>query len=220
MRVNRNTAISLTVALAGIFGLAGWGHLLRLEAETLAAVRTAAAALAIVVLGAMRALLSTDVDKDGIPDIIQDGPRVPPAALVIALAVSLSAGMWAGCGPGAAQTALSAQASIVVATQPARFDAYAILDERCGAEHETREAYRACMMPARHVARASDSYRETLEGAQAVLNADSGADPVPCVIEAAKRFLAAAQAAQVPVPADVYAFASMIPAGECNAADQ
>lgn len=237
MRIDRSTLIGLVVALAVIFGLAAWGEHLGLSAETLTEVRTAASAFAALGLALMRSLIAKDDDKDGIPDIFQaprpntaiapprsasppDLPRqrlIPPA---IVLALALTGGMWVGCGANPAQVALSTQAEIVKATQPVRFDAYGLLDERCGAEHSEREAYRACMMPARHVARAADSYRETLQGAQALLDLGEGAAAVPCVIEAAKAFLRAATAAQVPVPSDVHEFAAMIPAGECHAADQ
>lgn len=76
MRVNRSTLILLAVALAVVFALAGWGHLLHLEPGALDAVRAAAAALGLLVLAAARAILSADKDRDGVPDALQ-APKEP-----------------------------------------------------------------------------------------------------------------------------------------------
>ena len=78
MRANKYTLAALAVALVVIFGLAGWGHLLRLDADALASVRTGAAVLAAAGLAMLGKLISKDANGDGIPDALQD-QRAPEA---------------------------------------------------------------------------------------------------------------------------------------------
>lgn len=150
-------------------------------------------------------------------------PRGAPLAAVclgIVLAFMLGASL-SGCGAGAVQTAMSAQAEIIRATQPARFEWYGAMHRAC--IDRTRPdvgAYRQCMLPAEGVARSADAFARTLEGAQATLDAGETGDAlgaVACVVDAARAYLAAAEAAGAPVPAEVRQIAAMIPEGLCHA---
>lgn len=136
----------------------------------------------------------------------RDGPAVLLVAIVLsALAVH-------GCGHG--QKVLSTQASVVRAHQAERFDFYAAMDERCGDEYpDSREGYRVCMSPSRHVARASDSYRESLEAAQHVLDSsgeDAFEDMLPHLVRAARDLVEALSAAGLPIPESVAEIARLV----------
>lgn len=138
------------------------------------------------------------------------------AALAFAFGISLS-----GCGANPAQVAISTQAEIVVATQPVRFEAYALADERCGADHPgDLGAYRLCMRPARYAARAMDTYREALHVAQAAVHAGNGGPAIACAIEAATRALAALDAANLPLPSEILNLAALAPESACHAPGQ
>lgn len=204
MKFNRTTGAVLLVALAALFGLAGWGQHLHMDPEVLSAVRTGAAAVFSLALALCGPLLRKDDDHDGIPDVVQ---RFLGLALGGVLVV-------AGCG--GAQAALSTQARILAETQPARFEAYALLDARCRAE-ATFPAYRTCMDPARGVALASDSYRDALERAQVVLSAGGDASvAIACAAGAAARFAERLAAAGLAVPADVLSVAGLVGEGVCR----
>ena len=74
MHANKYTLAALVVALVVIFGLAGWGHLLDLDADALASVRTGASVLAAAGLAMLGKLISKDANADGIPDALQAKP--------------------------------------------------------------------------------------------------------------------------------------------------
>lgn len=118
------------------------------------------------------------------------------------------------CGPSAAQVAITGQAEVIQASRAARFDFYEAQHEAC-LERPSFDEYRECMAPARHVARAADSYRHALEGAQAAIRLGQGFD-LACVVAAARELVSALEAANVPVPSEVSALASMIPEGLCR----
>jgi hypothetical protein len=121
--------------------------------------------------------------------------------------------LFAGCAT--AQHAVSAQAEIVAAHQPERFAFYRAAAEGCYS-HPTFEEWSECMVLARGVAHAADSYRHTLETAQAAIRAGNGGSAVPCVILAAVELTRALAAAQVPIPAEVRALADLVPEGVCH----
>lgn len=125
------------------------------------------------------------------------------------------------CSCGAGQQVLSVQATTIMETQPARFSFYETEHARCMDESEEFEQYEQCMVPARHVARAVDSYASSLGAAQAALNAsgeDAFEDMMPCLIVAAGALVEALADANVPVPDDVSNVAGMASAfgGSCN----
>lgn len=108
------------------------------------------------------------------------------------------------CGSG--QRVISAQATVIRAHQSERFAFYAQLDERCGEESETRDEYRVCMAPARHIARTADSYARSLRAAQALLDAgdeDGFEAMLPDLVRAAGQLAAALRVAGLPIPAAV-----------------
>lgn len=107
---------------------------------------------------------------------------------------------------GAAQGVISTQATVVRATQHDRFDFYQTMDEGCFERHPELMAYRECMLPARYVQRAADSYVSALRGAQEVLDAageDSFEAMLPGLVRAAAALVHALENAGVPVPAAV-----------------
>ena len=139
--------------------------------------------------------------------------RGPPEALVALLvAGSLVSGTGLLQACGGAQQALSAQAVVHRAHRAARVDYYNDLDAECGAQHETRDAYRECMTDARRIAQAADSYRHSLESAQAVLDAagrETFEAMLPDLRQAATDLINALVAAGVPVPALVREVANL-----------
>jgi hypothetical protein len=205
MKINRTTAVIVGLALLALFALDAWGDQLGMAPHALARIQRAVAGLSILAAGAAGKLLSVDKDGDGVPDWLQK-----------ILGLVLALGVLVGSGCGGPQAVISTQAEILVATQPARFDAYGVLSERCEAGAESLEAYSECMAPARHVARAADSYRESLYAAQAAINLGGGGPAVGCAIEASRRFLAALQAANLPIPGEVSTIAAMIPEVSCG----
>ncbi len=129
-------------------------------------------------------------------------------ALALGLALAWLSG---GCG-ASARDVLSAQASVLVSSQAARVSWYGSEHERCSVA-EDLDAYRACMAPSRHVARAVDSYRDSLRAADAAVQA--GERPM-CVAEAAARLVEALSAANAPIPAEILSFASAVDLGCSN----
>lgn len=130
------------------------------------------------------------------------GLRLGLVLFAVSFALGAVGVLFGGCG--SAQSTLSAQAAVHRAHQAERFRFYGEEDERCGGLHgDDREAYRGCMAPATGVARAADVLRETLEAAQAVLDASGEAelfDMVPSIVTAARHLIAALEAATVPIP--------------------
>lgn len=126
----------------------------------------------------------------------------------------LGATVLSGCG--AAQQALSAQATVHEANRLDRWTFYADESARCQGQEPTYDTWFTCMAPARHVQRAADSYRSTLEAAQAGIDAGNGDALIPCVIAAAASLVEAAAAAGAPLPSDVQAIADLVPEGICN----
>lgn len=138
--------------------------------------------------------------------------------------MSLSAGvafyvivalLLSSCG-GAAQTAVSSQASVIVATRAARVEFYESEHARCLEASASMLDYDVCMSPARHVSRAVDSYREALFAAQAAVDAGNGGPAIGCAVEGARRLVAALEAANAPVPAEVSQIAALVPEGLCH----
>lgn len=121
----------------------------------------------------------------------------------------------AGCG-GAAQHAISAQASVIVSTRAARFEFYENSHARCLDASASLADYDVCMAPSRHAARAVDSYRESLFAAQAAVNAGNGGPAIACAVDGARRLVAALEAANVPVPDEVTQIAALVPEGLCD----
>lgn len=115
------------------------------------------------------------------------------------------------CGSG--QRVISAQATVIRSHQPERFGFYEALDAQCGEQHPSdRDGYRACMAPARHIARTADSYAQALGAAQALLDAgdeDGLAAMLPDLVRAAARLIAALEVAGLPVPAALSSVAQM-----------
>lgn len=139
-------------------------------------------------------------------------------AVAAAFSLLLLGALLVGCG-ASVQGVLSAQASAIVS---ARGDRVAWYEERHGAcleGAETMEAYQDCMAPARHVARAVDSYREALHAAQAAVDvsgADGAVGSITCVIEAAQATLRALDVANAPIPAEIWQIAALVPGGSCD----
>jgi hypothetical protein len=208
MKINRTTLVLLVIALAVIFGLDAFGEALGMAPHALDRVQEAAAGLTALGLALAGKLLTKDEDGDGVPDWLQ-------RLLGLVLAGGIVLGSAYGCnGP---QHVISTQAEILVATQPARFDAYRALHDVCVVQSETIEVYDACMEPAVAVARAADAYREALYAAQAAVHLGEGGPAIGCAIEAARRLLAALQAAGMPIPGEVLTIAAMIPEVSCAA---
>lgn len=127
--------------------------------------------------------------------------------------VWLGVALMSGCS---AQSALTAQADIHVATRDARVAYYV---DRAGvcSEEPTLAAWDTCMEPAITIQRAADSYRAALLSAQAALHAGrSEADLMPCVIVAARELLESLLAANVSVPEELVAIARLVPGGSCE----
>ncbi len=220
VQINRTTSIALLIVLAAIFGLAGWGHLLSLDPDALDAIRLAAATLGAVVLAALGSLLRADRNRDGIPDAFQPpapAPRTrrqPPLLPVLALAVLLS-----GCGASAAQIAASAHATVLVATRPERFAFYERAHARCLAASGAFEAYQECMVPARAVQAAADTFRDSLSAVQIMIDAGrqaSAAGAIACAVLAAGALARALATAGVPVPEEIETAAAMIGEVRCG----
>ncbi len=133
-------------------------------------------------------------------------------ALTLALAVAVTC---AGCSSG--QAFVSSQAQYIRGTQAARFGYYDAEHARCLEGSESFEAYGECMTPSRAAASAVDAYAAALESAQAVLTAageESFMAMLPCLVRAASDAARALEAARLPIPADVFKVAEMLPGGE------
>ncbi|MEQ9079120.1 MAG: hypothetical protein RLP09_35000 [Sandaracinaceae bacterium] len=204
--------ITLVVAIACIFL---FGPSLGIDDRVIDGLIWAFGLIGVPLVGAMRSFLGRDSDGDGKPDWMDRtptgrGPRDALVALLVAGGVVLGAGALQACGGG--QQALSAQATVHRAHREARTDYYDDLDAECGTQHETRDAYRECMRPARRIGQAADSYRHTLEAAQAVLDAagrESFEAMVPDLVRVATELIDALVAGGVPVPALVRQVASL-----------
>ena len=118
----------------------------------------------------------------------------------------------AGCGV-TGQAVLSTQARVVMDTQKVRFDLYGKEHKRCINECSDFVGYKSCMSLARHVARASDSYAEALEAAQAAYNVrgkKAFEEMLPCLIAAAENLIASIKAANLPIPEEVADIAGFV----------
>lgn len=198
MKINRTTAIVLGLALATLLGLAGWGQHLHMDPEILTGIRTVAAAVFSIALAVCGPILRRDDDHDGIPDVIQRLLGLAFAAVVLV-----------GCGANVPQVAASGQATVLVATQPARVAFYEAEAERCYGVSEDFPAWERCMLPAEGVQRAADAYRDSLHAAQAAIRLGQGADMIPCVAAMAGGLVSALEAAGAPVPAEVREVAAL-----------
>lgn len=206
MQINRTTGAILIGFLAILGALALWGPHLHLDGWALDGVRYAATAIGGILLALAGPLLRRDENRDGIPDVLQ--------VLVLGVVLPFLA---AGCG--GAQAAVSAQAAVVVATQPDRFAFYQEQDARCAASAD-RPAWDRCMAPAIEIQRAADAYRRALEAAQDLIRAgapeESIARRIACLAAAAVAFVAALAAAGVPVPPEVRDVAALVPEEACS----
>jgi len=127
-------------------------------------------------------------------------------ALVLLLAAAA-----VGCDPSARQRVLSANAAVVVETQPAREDFYARAHAVCLAS-ESFAVYRECMEPSRAMAIAVDTFDRSLRAAQAALDASNQAAfqaMIPDLIRVAAEVVRALEAAGVPVPDAVLQIAAL-----------
>lgn len=94
-----------------------------------------------------------------------------------AAAVLLVAGIGSLGGCGTAQQVVRGQATVWVENAPERRAFYRSLHEQCDSRHPARAEtpqYDECMEPAVLMARAADSYRDSLEAVDEALEAGAG----------------------------------------------
>lgn len=124
--------------------------------------------------------------------------------------------LLAGCSAG--PRVIRTQAVVHRAHQAERFEFYGDQDAQCFALHpESRAAYRECMAPARHIARAADSYRAALEAAELLWQAgerEAFEEMLPDLVRAAARLIEALRAANVPIPQSVLDVSRLVVGGE------
>lgn len=209
MKINRTTAIVLGVALAVLYGLAGWGHLTGLDPDMLDKVRTGAEAVSVFALAFCGRLLTKDDDGDGVPDVIQRFLGLTFLLAIARVRWAFLAVALAGCGAGAVQTATSAQATVLVATQPARVAFYEAEAARCETASPDFPAWERCMLPAEGVQRAADAYRDGLSAAQAAIRLGDGGPAIACLAALAGNLVSASEAAGAPIPSEVREIAAL-----------
>ena len=128
-------------------------------------------------------------------------------AVLLALALFAAS----GCSPSARQRILSANATVVVETQPERETFYERQHSLCIREIGMAE-YTECMVPPRALATAVDTYDRLLRAAQAALDASNEAEfqnMIPDLVRAAVEVVRGLEAAGVPIPESVLQIAAL-----------
>lgn len=194
------TAVVLVVAIIALTSIALWG-----PDDSRAELLTGGGLLAAVILASMRELFSL-MDRDG---------PGPGASAAIIFAIAAISTVVPGCA--GAQTAISGQATVHRAHQARRFDFFAALDTRCGAEHQELVPYRRCMLAARSIARSADSYRASLESAQHLLDVGDESGFLawaPDLVDAAEDLIRALTEAGLAVPGTLADVAELLSGGD------
>lgn len=134
-------------------------------------------------------------------------------ALLLVLALLALLG---GCSPSARQRVLSANATTVVQTQPAREAFYMAEHGRCLVRASDMISYRLCMLPSAIMAHAVDAFDRVLRAAQAALTASNETEfeaMVPHLVRAAVEMVNALRAGGVPIPDAVLSIANLAGGG-------